>query len=168
MSGKKKVVMIDDEEDLCFVVKSNLEDNGEFEVVTTSNPNEAEDVIRREKPDVVLLDVVMPERPGQEIVAALRNDKELKKTPIIMVSGKGEMIFDKKKNEFKWLPNNPAAQNRPDLPDAKGAEALAEAYNADDYISKPFNTELLVQVINELLEKLSKAKQKDDDDDMMM
>jgi len=162
MPDKKKIVMIDDEEDLCFVVKSNLEDSGEFEVVTTSNPAEAEDIIRREKPDVVLLDVVMPKRPGQEIVAALKKDNELKKVPIIMVSGKGEMIYDKKKSEFKWLPNNPMVQNRPQLPDAKGAEALAEAYGVNDYVSKPFNTDLLIQVINDLLEKL-KPSRKDDD-----
>lgn len=163
MPEKKKIVMIDDEEDLCFVVKANLEDSGEFEVVTTSDPKQAEEVIRRENPDVVLLDVVMPERPGQDVAAALQKDDALKKIPIIMVSGKGEMIFDKKKNEFKWMPNNPIAKNRPDLPDVKGAEALANAYGVSDYVSKPFNTDLLIQVINDLLEKMSKAKKKDDD-----
>jgi len=158
-----KVVMVDDESDLCFVVKSNLEEKGGYEVVTTSDPNEAEDVIRREQPNIVLLDVVMPQRGGQDIVTSLKKQDDLKKIPIVMVSGKGEMVFDKKKGEFKWMPNNPAAKDRGELPDAKGAEALAEAYGVDDYISKPFTTDLLVQVIGEVLAKYS-AKDKDDDD----
>ncbi len=156
MPDKVKVVMIDDEPDLCFVVKTNLEGKGDFEAVTTSDPAEAEDVVRRENPAVVLLDVVMPQRPGQEIVASLRKQPDLKAIPIIMVSGKGEMVFDKKKKEFKWMPNNPLVKNRGDLPDAKGAEALAEAYGVDDYISKPFTTELLAQVITEVLERRGK------------
>ena len=163
MADKKKIVIIDDEPDLCFVVKSNLEDAGEFEVVTSSNPKEAEDVLRREKPDVLLLDVVMPERSGQDVVASLQKDNDLKGIPVIMVSGKGEMVFDKRKNEFKWQPNNPLAKNRGDLPEAKGAEALAEAYGVADYVSKPFNTDVLVQVINEVLERFTKKKPSDDD-----
>ena len=156
MANKTKIVMIDDEADLCFMVKGNLEDTGSFEVVTTSKPQEAEDIIRRENPDLILLDVVMPGRSGQEVVASLKKQNDLKKIPIIMVSGKGEMVFDKRKNEFKWLPNNPMAQSRGKLPDAKGAEALSEAYGVNDYVSKPFNTDLLVQVINDVLERTKK------------
>ena len=165
MAEKTKVVLIDDEPDLCFVVKANLEDTGELDVATTSNPQEAEDVVRREKPDIILLDVVMPQRNGVDIVASLKKDSALAKIPIIMVSGKGEMVFDKKKNEFKWMPNNPAAKNRGSLPEAKGAEALAQAYGVADYISKPFQTELLIQVIHEVLEKVRQRDKKSDQEE---
>ena len=157
MSDKKKIVMIDDEEDLCVMVKANLEDTGQFEVVTVSNPEEAENVVRQNQPDVILLDVVMPKRKGPDIVQALKKDEATKKIPIIMVSGKGEMIYNKKKSEFKWLPNNPMVKERGQLPEGKSAESLAKAYGVHDYVSKPFTTQLLVDVINEVLSKVQKA-----------
>ncbi len=160
MSEKKKIVMIDDEQELCFMVKGNLEDTGAFVVVTTSNALEAETLVQREKPDIVLLDVVMPGRRGNEIAISLRKNPETKNIPIVMVSGKGEMIYNKKKDEFKWQPNNPMTKGRGNLPEAKGADALSEAYGVDDYVSKPFTTELLVEVINGVFEKRKKAKQK--------
>jgi CheY-like chemotaxis protein len=157
MSDKVKIAMIDDEEDLCLMVKANLEEMGEFELVFNCHPNGAEDFVKRERPDVILLDVVMPERKGNEVVAGLKGDPETRDIPIIMVSGKGEMVYDHKKDEFRWMPNTQLVQDRGAIPDVKGAEALAEAYGVDDYISKPFTTDLLVEVIGEVL-KASKKK----------
>lgn len=168
MSDKTKVVMIDDEADLCFIVKANLEDTGNFQVVTTSNPLEAEDVIRREMPDIILLDVVMPKRRGPDIVASLKKDPQLQKIPIVMVSGKGEMVYNRKKDEFKWMPNNPMTQDRGSLPDAKGAEALAQAYGVKDYVSKPFTTDLLVEVIGQTLANVKGTETPERDQDVGM
>lgn len=153
MSEKIKIVMIDDEQDLCFIVKANLEDTGNFEVTTTSNPLEAEEVIQRVRPDVILLDVVMPQRKGTDIIASMKKNPGMKAIPVIMVSGKGEMVYNKKKDEFKWMPNNPLVKERGDLPDVKGAEALAQAYGVVDYVSKPFATDLLIEVINQTVAK---------------
>ena len=164
MPEVNKVVMVDDEKDLCAIVKDNLESTHEFSVVTTSNPLEAEAVIRRENPQVILLDMVMPGRKGTEIVAALKKDPALKGIPIIAVSGKGEMVYDKKKDEFKWQPNNPAVKSRGTLPDAKGAEALAKAYEVADYVSKPFTTNVLVDVIKDVLARTSKKTESSTDD----
>jgi len=50
MGDKIKILIIDDEQDLCTMVKDNLEDTGEFEVATLTKPEEAEDAIRRENP----------------------------------------------------------------------------------------------------------------------
>ena len=163
MAEKTKIVMIDDEPDLCLIVRSVLEDTGEFTVATTSNPLDAENVIAAENPELILLDVVMPGRNGQDIVASLKRNDATKRIPIIMVSGKGEMVFDKKKKEFKWMPNNPAARARGDLPDVKGAEALAQAYGVTDYVSKPFTTDLLVNVIKEVLAKTGKQSTSSDE-----
>lgn len=157
MSDKKKILMIDDEKDLCELVKANLEDTGYFEVTTLSNPHDAEKVVAQVVPDLILMDVVMPARKGNEIVQALKKNDATKKIPVIMVSGKGEMVFNKGKNEFKWLPNNPLAKQRGDLPEAKGSEALAEAYGVADYVAKPFTTDLLVEVINEVLKRTGKT-----------
>ena len=156
MSDAVKIVMIDDEEDLCNVVKENLEDTGKFHVTTLSDPAQAEDVIRAQHPDLILLDVVMPAREGSDIIRSLKKDPDLKTIPVIIVSGKGEMVYNRKKEEFKWNPNSELVQNRGDLPDAKGAEALAEAYGVTDFISKPFATETLISVIEEVLAKFKK------------
>ena len=158
MSEKKKILMIDDEKDLCELVKLNLQDTGQFEVTTLSNPLDAEKVIAQVMPDLILMDVVMPGRKGNEIVQALKKNDATKKIPIVMVSGKGEMVFNKGKNEFKWLPNNPLAKQRGELPEAKGAEALAQAYGVVDYVAKPFTTELLMEVINDVLKRTGKAE----------
>ena len=157
MPEKIKIVMIDDEEDLCQLVKANLEDKGEFQVVTLTNPDQAEDFIRQQNPDLILLDNVMPKRKGSDIVKVLKKDVTTKRIPIIMVSGKGEMVYNKKKSEFKWVPNNPLVRDRGQLPDVKGAEALSQAYGVDDYISKPFTTDILVEVIQDVLKRRKKV-----------
>lgn len=153
MSEKTKVVMIDDEEDLCLLVKANLEETGEFEVVTSSNSAGVETLIRETRPDLVLLDVVMPGRKGSDLIADIRKDDAMRGIPIIVVSGKGEMVYDRKTDEFKWKPNAPLVKDRGTLPEGRSAESLASAYHVDDYVSKPFTTELLIEVIGEVLKK---------------
>ena len=158
MADKKKILMIDDEPDLCLLVKGNLEETGEFEVVTTSNSEEAEGLCKRERPDLILLDNVMPTKKGSDIVKILKKDAEAKDIPIVMISGKGEMVYSKKKGQFQWLPNNPAARARGEIIEGKDPEVLAKAYDVDDYISKPFTTELLIQVIQDVIAKSIKRK----------
>jgi len=153
MSDKRKVLMIDDEPDLCIMVKTNLESTGEFEVVTSTDPTLAEQICAQEKPDVILLDNVMPNRKGSEIVKAFKSDSTTKHIPIIVVSGKGEMVYSKKKDQFQWLPGNPVAKQRGEIIDEKNPQKAAQQYGAEDYVSKPFTTEVLVGVIKEVLEK---------------
>lgn len=164
MADKIKVVMIDDEEDLCLMVKDNLEDTGEFEVATCSNPAQAVDFVAAQAPALILLDVVMPNVKGPEILEALKKNEDTKRIPIIMVSGKGEMVYNKKKHDFKWVPNSQIVQERGELPDLKGAEALAEAYGAQDYVSKPFATEMLVEVIKDVLQRCTKQPETNPED----
>ncbi len=159
MSEKKKVVMIDDEQDLCALVKANLEETEEFEVVIVSDSIAALQVCENEKPDIILVDNVMPQKKGSELVKDFKTSEILKKTPIIMVSGKGEMVYAKGKKQFQWLPNNPRARERGEIVEGKDPEILSQAYQVDDYIAKPFATDLLIDVINEVLEKKRKQRQ---------
>ena len=161
MSEKAKIIMIDDEADLCAVVKENLEGTGKFIVETLSEPSQAEEFIRAQKPDIVLLDVVMPQRKGPEILKSLKKDPELKAIPVVLVSGKGEMVYSKKKDEFKWTPNSPIVKTRGDLPDIKGSEALSEFYGVADYVSKPFSTDILGQVLEDILARHRKKPETD-------
>ncbi|MDD5070441.1 MAG: response regulator [Candidatus Omnitrophica bacterium] len=67
-SEKTKIVVIDDEEGLLTLLKRGLMRPGRFDVAITSNPLEAETLCREFEPDILLLDVVMPQRNGPEIV----------------------------------------------------------------------------------------------------
>ncbi len=163
MGDKIKVVMIDDEIDLCELVKANLEETGQFEVVVTNKAPAAEEVVLQEKPDIVLLDNVMPERKGQDIAKALKQKEETAKIPIIVVSGKGEMVYNKKRDQFQWLPANPMAKQRGEIIDERNPEKAAQAYGVEDYISKPFTTDLLITVIRDVLKKAKKRKDADDE-----
>lgn len=151
MAEKKKVVVIDDEEDLCFLVKENLEATGEFEVIAVTDPLTAETVCKQHKPALVLLDVVMPTRKGSDVAKALKKDPLTKSIPIIIMSGLGEMVYFKDKAKWDWLPNRPIVRQRGEVIDEKVPRRAAEAYGVDAYISKPFATPDLVETINYLL-----------------
>ena len=156
---KCKILMIDDEPDLCLLVKGNLEETGEFEVTTSTDPLQTEALCQSQAPDLILIDNVMPQRKGSDIVKALKKENSTKNIPVIMISGKGEMVFIKKKG-FQWQPNNPATRDRGEIVEGKDAEMLAQAYGVDDYISKPFTTELLIQVVKDVLEKARKKRER--------
>ena len=159
MPDKKKVIMVDDDRGACLLVRDILEKTGEFTVIATSDAKEGEGLCYKEKPDLILLDNVMPEKKGSDIVKALKNNDETKGTPIIMISGKGEMIYSPKKQKFEWLPNNPTALNRGQIVEGKDPEQLSKAYGVNDYIAKPFTAEILIEVIKNVLEKKQKQSE---------
>lgn len=105
---------------------------------------------------MILLDIVMPGRSGMDVIKRLKADPLIKKIPVIIVSGKGEMVHNKKKAGFQRIPHSKLVESSGDLPAVKGAEALAEAYGAADYVSKPFSTELLSQVIQDVVSRYRK------------
>ena len=86
MAHKKKILVIDDEEDFCFFVKGNLESTGEFEVIATTRGKEGIELARGEKPDLILLDILMPELSGDEVAQAIVGDPETNKIPIIFLT----------------------------------------------------------------------------------
>jgi DNA-binding response OmpR family regulator len=80
----KTILVVDDEQRLVSVVKAYLEQEG-FRVVTASNGREAIHVARQEKPDLIILDIMMPEMDGYDFLRVHRKEKE---TPIIMLTAK--------------------------------------------------------------------------------
>jgi DNA-binding response OmpR family regulator len=80
----KTILVVDDEQRLVSVVKAYLEQEG-FRVVTASNGGEAIHVARQEKPDLIILDIMMPEMDGYEFLRVHRKERE---TPIIMLTAK--------------------------------------------------------------------------------
>ena len=86
MNDKKKILLIDDEADFCFFVKANLENTGAFDVITRSTAREGIRLARIEKPDLIFLDIVMPEISGDEVAMALFDHPETNKIPIIFLT----------------------------------------------------------------------------------
>ena len=83
---KTKVLMVDDEPHFTTGVKSNLEATGNFEVFVVNDSNEALEKVRETKPDLVLLDIVMPGVEGVDIIEGMEADPELKSIPILVVT----------------------------------------------------------------------------------
>ena len=86
MIEKKKILLIDDEEDFCFFVRQNLEQTGEFEVITANRGEEGINLAREKKPDLILLDIVMPKMMGEDVAAALTNGPETKNIPLVFLT----------------------------------------------------------------------------------
>jgi len=86
MPERKKILLIDDEKDFCFFVRQNLEHTGEFEVITVNRGEEGINLAREKKPDLILLDVVMPKMMGEDVAAALTNGPETKNIPLVFLT----------------------------------------------------------------------------------
>ncbi len=119
---KKKILIVDDEEDLVATVSFRLEANG-YKVVTAFNGIDALAKVKAEKPDLILLDVMMPELDGFETAARLKSDSKTLAIPIIMLTAKSER---------------------------ESTEKALDA-GAVDYITKPFNPVVLLNKIKSAL-----------------
>ena len=118
MNDTKKILVVDDEEVTTELAKTFLERHG-FIVICAYNGKEALDLARAEKPDLILLDVMLPDIDGYEVCKDLKNEEPFKTTPILMFTAKG--------------------LNR-DV--ERGREV-----GADEYIIKPFSGKALVATI---------------------
>lgn len=87
----KRAVIIDDEPDITTYVGTLLSDNG-WGVKSANNPNDGIALAQEEPPDVILLDVMMPERGGLSTLIALRKDERTAKVPVVLVTGIQETL----------------------------------------------------------------------------
>ena len=86
----KKILVADDEKHIVQIVQFNLEKKGNYEVIVASDGEMALGLIRQEKPDLVISDIMMPKMTGFELFEALRKDEEIKDTPFIILTAKGQ------------------------------------------------------------------------------
>jgi CheY-like chemotaxis protein len=86
MVEKKRILLIDDEKDLCFFLKTNLENTGEFDVLVSNRGNKGIELAQGEKPDLILLDILMPEMSGDEVAEILLENPVTAKIPIIFLT----------------------------------------------------------------------------------
>jgi len=82
----KKILVIDDERDFGFFIKQNLELLGSYNVIVATNGKDGIAAAMRYKPDLILLDVIMPKMSGFEVLQALKEHKETTMMPVIMLT----------------------------------------------------------------------------------
>ena len=86
---KRKILVVDDEDDILHFLELVLKEKG-YDVVTASNGHDALTAAQIEKPDLVLLDIMMPQMDGWEVLKLLRVDDETAHTPVAMLSARTE------------------------------------------------------------------------------
>lgn len=83
---KKKVLIVDDEEDFAVMVKLNLEATGRYEVRTENKGLLAVVTAKEFKPDLILLDIIMPDIEGSQVAASLKGDRDTAKIPVVFLT----------------------------------------------------------------------------------
>ena len=83
---KKKILLVDDEPALTRMIQRNLERTGRFEVQTENHGGNALSAARSFRPDLIFLDVMMPDMAGDEVAAAIDEDPQLQGTPYVFLT----------------------------------------------------------------------------------
>jgi two-component system phosphate regulon response regulator PhoB len=120
----ESILVVDDEPDILELVRFNLTRAG-YHVTTAATGREALTLLRTAAPDLVLLDLMLPDITGTEICREIRNDPPLKALPVIMLTAKGEEID----------------------------RVVGFELGADDYVTKPFNPRELVLRVRAVLRR---------------
>jgi excisionase family DNA binding protein len=118
-SGKRKILIVDDDQELVELISDVLDRDGRFEVRTVNNGFDAGMMVKEYRPDLIVLDVMLPDINGKEVCQRVRSDKTMEGVRIICISG---MVEDDKIGELKVA-------------------------GADDFMHKPFEVEKLVERI---------------------
>ncbi|EKE08433.1 MAG: hypothetical protein ACD_17C00167G0002 [uncultured bacterium] len=124
MSQKKRILLIEDEEDIAALIKLQAELSGYKLHVEVDGINGFR-AIEREKPDLVILDIMLPGENGLDVCRKIKNSSELKNIPVLILSAKGEEL---------------------DI-------VLGLELGADDYMQKPFSPKVLFSRIKAILRR---------------
>ncbi len=84
--AKKRILLVDDEKSFTNLLKLNLEETSAYEVRVENWAEDACAAAREFKPDLVLLDIIMPRMPGGNVAAQIKKDPQLKDTPIVFLT----------------------------------------------------------------------------------
>lgn len=128
--SKQTILVVDDEKDLLDLIEYNLRKEG-FNVLKAEDGKQGIEIAKEHKPDLVLLDIMMPKMDGLEAVELMRKDEELKKIPIIFLTARSD-----EKTEVEGL--------------NKGG---------DDYITKPISTTKLISRIKAVMRRFDEKEQ---------
>jgi excisionase family DNA binding protein len=123
-SGKRKVLIVDDDEELVELIADALERDGRFEIRSVNNGFDAGMMVKEYRPDLIVLDVMLPDINGKEVCQRVRTDKTMDDVRIICISG---MVEEDRVGELR-------------------------AAGANDFMHKPFEVEKLVERMCHLLD----------------
>lgn len=123
-SQLRKILLVDDDVEIVTLIQDMLERDGRFEVRSANNGFDAGMMVKEYHPELIVLDVMLPDINGKEVCQRVRNDKTMDDVRIICISGMVE------ENRIK------------DLRDS----------GADDFLRKPFDVDILLKRICQLLE----------------
>lgn len=123
-SGKRKLLIVDDDEELVELLSDTFAKDGRFEIKTANNGFDAGMLVKEFRPDLVILDVMLPDINGKEVCQRVRSDSTLESVKIICISG---MIEQDKIADLK-------------------------AAGANDFMQKPFDVNRLLDRCCDLLE----------------
>lgn len=123
-SGKRKVLLVDDDLELVELMNKVLDEDGRFEVKIANNGFDAGMMVKEYRPDIIVLDVMLPDINGKEVCHRVRADNSLEDVRILCISG---MIEEDKIQELRLS-------------------------GADDFLHKPFDIEELIDRMCSLLE----------------
>lgn len=123
----KKILIADDEKDILEIISYNLISEG-YDIYTAKDGNEALDIARKVRPDLIILDIMMPYKTGIEVCQILRVDDQFKDTLIIFLTALND-----------------------ETSHIRGLES-----GGDDYVSKPISPKVLVSRVNALFRRINK------------
>ena len=132
-SRRYSLLLVDDDQEILTLLQAKL-GKEPYEIFTASEGEAALNIVRTQKPDLVVLDINLPGLSGLEICRSLRADKDTRDIPIIILSGRGEEID----------------------------RVLGLEFGADDYVTKPFNAQELILRINNVLKRVYKEDEVDE------
>lgn len=139
----KRILIVDDEPDAISFMGSVLEENG-YHHLSAGNGVEGLELAKKEKPDMILLDLIMPGKSGIIMFQELKKDPKLGKIPVIVVSGASEALGVDFKNFIFKQPQ----RKKEKVVDTSGKTQFTEP-NA--YVEKPVDPDELIRVIKETL-----------------
>jgi len=128
MKTMKKILLVDDDPDFVEGARMVLE-KSDFEVVIASSGKECLERIKEEKPDLIILDIMMPKKSGFEVCKELKSNIEYNRIPVVMLTALKQKL------------------SRTSYSIAEGLELEAE-----DYLEKPIEPKVLVSRIKQILE----------------
>ena len=123
--SKEKVLIIEDEKDIVKMLDYNLRKEG-FRIFSANNGEDGLDMARRENPDLILLDLMLPEMDGLDVCKAVKNDAKTTHIPIIILTAKAQ----------------------------ESDKVVGLELGADDYVTKPFSPRELIARIKAVLRRL--------------
>jgi DNA-binding response OmpR family regulator len=128
MTDTRHILVVDDERDLVDLLQYNLQKAG-YRVSTAKNGRAALDSAFKDQPDLVVLDVMLPELTGTEVASRLRTNPATAEVPILMLTAKGEEVD----------------------------QIVGLTVGADDYVTKPFSMKVLLARIEALLRRTTQG-----------